>query len=168
MPEPGTLQYKAHWEAHRMSARTNAVGSSAEDRRHREVGMLHWALAIIAVTVGIFDGGGSSSATSHGFLQEVHPLFGLLLLALVFSQFYWRSKYSQAARPSDLRVFSRRLVRVVFLLVYIVILAKVALLHLGPVSSSAGGVGNHLGGYVACGAGALLTIRFLAGLARRT
>jgi cytochrome b561 len=152
-----------------VSARTNAVGSSAEDRRHREVGMLHWALAIFAVTVGIFDGGGSSAATSHAFLQEVHPLFGLLLLALVFSQFYWRSKYSQAPRPaSDLRVFSRRLVRVVFLLVYVVILAKVALLHLGPVSSRAGGVGNHLGGYVACGAGALLTIRFLAGFARRT
>jgi cytochrome b561 len=151
-----------------VSARTNAVGSSAEDRRHRDVGMLHWALAIFAVTVGIFDGGGSSPATSHAFWREVHPLFGLLLLALICSQFYWRSKHSQAARPSDLRVFSRRLVRVVFLLVYIVILAKVAPLLLGPASLRTGGVGNHLGGYVTCGAGALVTIRFLAGLARRT
>jgi cytochrome b561 len=142
-----------------VNARTKAVGSSA--------GMLHWALAIFAVTVGIFDGG-SSPATSHAFLQEVHPLFGLLLLALVVSQFYWRGKYWQAARASDLRVFSRRLVRVVFLLVYIVILARLALLYMGPVSSRTDAVGNHLGGYVVCGAGALLTIRFLAGLTHRT
>jgi uncharacterized membrane protein len=168
MAEPVTLQYKANVEAYQVTARTNAVGSSAEDRRHREVGMLHWAIAIFAVAVGIFDAGGSSPGMSHGFWQEVHPLFGLLLLALVFSQFYWRGKYSQAERPSDLRVFSRRLVCVVFLLVYIVVLAKVALVLLGSDSARAAEVGNHLGGYVACGAGALVTIRLLQGLSRRT
>ena len=158
-------------EAYQVAAPTKcAVDSSAElPRRHREAGMLHGAIAILAVAVGIFDvGGNPAAAISHGVLQEIHPLFGLLLLAFVISKFYSHERHSPGVRLDELREFSRHVVRTVFLLVYLVVFTKEALVVLGPQTLRAGELGSHLGGYVACGAVALVTVRLLAGLLART
>ncbi len=146
------------------------MGSSAElPRRHREAGILHGTLAILAVAAGIFDFGGNPAAgIRHGIWQEIHPLFGLLLLALVISQFYWHERHSSGASRCELREFSRHLARMVFLLVYLVVFVKEALALLAPQAVRAGELGNHLGGYLACGAVALVTIRLLAGVLHRT
>ena len=126
-----------------MTARTNCATGSA----------------VLAVAVGILDAAGD--------LPSLHPLFGSLLLAFVLSQFYWHARCSPGVRRSDLQEFSRRLVRTVFLLVYLVIFAQEAVAFLAPVNSGSARPG-HLGGYVVCGAAALVTIRLLAALLHRT
>jgi hypothetical protein len=144
----------------RVTMRTEReVGCWADlDRRRRGVVMLHWALATMAVAVGIF---------AHDSWSELHPVFGLLLLALVFSEFYWHAKCSHIAQRSKLREFSRHVARIVLLLVYIVVFVKQGLAAIGAVDR-VGEFGSHLGGYAACAAAALLAIRVTARFLQRT
>jgi cytochrome b561 len=49
-----------------------------------------------------------------------HALFGLLLCGLVAARFQWWLKSSPPARPLDIRQFTRRLSRMVYLVLYLV------------------------------------------------
>ena len=161
-----------------------AVGSSVgAPRRERGGVLLIWAIATFAVVVGIL---GTNEVSTHASLKNLHPLFGLLLLGFVISQFSWRALHSPSSRQTDLRAFSRQVSRSVFLLLYVVVFAReiVALVGLTwhdggfdfrllkgylsmPIIQRGGELGSDLGGYVACGVVALIMVRVLAEFSRQ-
>ena len=169
-----------------MAAETRyAVASSAPvHRRPRSTGTLYWAMATCVAAVGILDSGCDAPAMTHGLWKELHPLFGLLLLGWVASLFYRRARSSPAVQPPDLREFSRRISRTVFLLLYTVVFARqiIALFGLArpggafalksylwmPVGQRSCELGSDVGFYVAWGVAALVMIRILARLLHRT
>jgi len=60
-------------------------------------------------------------------------LFGLALWTQVALRFYRRVKQSPAMQPSEVKAFSRRLSRMVYLLLYVLVFARQAILMLSPV-----------------------------------
>jgi hypothetical protein len=56
--------------------------------------------------------------------SRVHALFGLLLVGLVIARYYWWLKHSAPAQKDDIRRFSRHLSRLIYLVLYLVIGAK--------------------------------------------
>jgi cytochrome b561 len=55
---------------------------------------------------------------------NIHALFGLLLCSLVLARCRWRVKHSPQMRPAELRELSRHLSRIVYLLLYVVVGAR--------------------------------------------
>jgi cytochrome b561 len=161
-----------------------AVGSSAEaTRRRRGAILFFWTIATLAVFVGILD---THDVSTHASWKNLHPLFGLLLLAYVISRFYWRPRNSPSVRPPDLRAFSRQVSRSVLLLLYVVIFAREIMGLVGltwhdgafdfpllkaylsmSISRRGGELRSDLSGYLACGIVALAMVRLLAECCRQ-
>jgi cytochrome b561 len=69
-------------------------------------------------------------------------IFGLALWTQVVLRFYRRVNQSPAMQPSEVKAFSRRLSRMVYLLLYVLVFARQAILMLSPV-----GRGGAIGGF---------------------
>jgi cytochrome b561 len=82
-------------------------------------------MVVLAVLIGVFgllrDSWLATALTSR---SRVHALFGLLLVGLVLTRFYWWLKHSPPAQKADIRRFSRQLSRLVYLILYLVICGR--------------------------------------------
>jgi cytochrome b561 len=98
------------------------IASGNPARRIRQIVALYWGMAVLAVLVGDFglvrDSWHAMAPTSRSW---VHALFGLLLVGLVIAQFLWWLKHSPPAQKADIRLFSRQLSRLIYLVLYLVI-----------------------------------------------
>jgi hypothetical protein len=105
----------------------------------------------------------------------VDALFALLLAGLLAARFHWWLKYSPPMSTADIRVFSRRLSRMVYLVIYLIIGAQLIVNIVGRLRSDAGaGLGRDSGmltptseAFVMSGLIALVLIRVLAYLTWR-
>ncbi len=93
---------------------------------------LRWALyggaAIIVAAVGVLSL--ISASAARRFIEswiDIHVLFGLLLGSLVFARFRWRLTHSPGLQPSDIRKLSRHLSHLVYLMLYVVIGARLGI-----------------------------------------
>ena len=109
-----------------MVADTNDVliASGGPARRLRQVLALYWGMVLLAVLVGVFGLVRDSWLAALTSRSCVHALFGLLLAGLVIARFYWWLKHSPPAQKADIRRFSRHLSRLIYLVLYLVIGAK--------------------------------------------
>jgi cytochrome b561 len=96
--------------------------------------------------------------------HEVHALFGMLLNVSIIASFYSGMKYSPRLAPVDIRAFSRRLSRRVFLLLYMLMGLK--LLIIAAQRSNIESI-EDFQGYLAYGVIALVVIHALAARWRR-
>jgi cytochrome b561 len=84
--------------------------------------ILPWSMALLVVLVGVL--GLVRDSWPRQILGpwiDIHALFGLLLWGLLIAEFYRRMKCSPVVLPADIREFSRRLARMVYLLLYVII-----------------------------------------------
>lgn len=94
-------------------------------RPQLRAGLFQRILPIIIVLAGIVVPASTlPPRTAFAFWMNLHPVFGLLLLVFVASSFYWHLNVPAPLRRSDIRQFSRRLGRNVYLLLYLVIFIK--------------------------------------------
>jgi cytochrome b561 len=100
-------------------------------------------------------------------------LFALLLAGLLAARFRWWLKYSPPGSAADIRLFSRRLSRTVYLVLYLIIGAQQVVNLVGRLEHG-GGRAQHPGmlnpttqAFVVCGLIALVLIRILAYLTWR-
>src|SRR5271168_2034470 len=132
-----------------------------------------WGMAFLAVLAGVL---GLFHDSPPGQVLEswinVHALFALLLWGLVIARFYLRLKHSALMLPSDIWELSRRLSRMVYLLLYVIIGVAQVIDAVGWLWQSGspdlrfvrGGFdpAEDFQAYVGCGIVALLMIRVLA------
>jgi cytochrome b561 len=100
----------------------SAVGAR---RRKRQGIVLHLVAAVLVVFVGVL--GLLDDSWLRNLLASwinVHALFGLLLWGLVVWRFYGRARQDPPMRRAEIRSLSRRLSRMVYLLLYLVIGTK--------------------------------------------
>jgi cytochrome b561 len=100
------------------------IASGGPARRLRQVLALYWGMVLLAVLVGVFGLVRDSWLAALTSRSCVHALFGLLLAGLVIARFYWWLKHSPPAQKADIRRFSRHLSRLIYLVLYLVIGAK--------------------------------------------
>ena len=100
------------------------ITSGNPARRIRQVLALYWGGAVLAVLVGVFGLVHDSWLAALTSRSCVHALFGLLLAGLVIARFYWWLKHSPPAQKADIRRCSRHLSRLIYLVLYLVIGAK--------------------------------------------
>jgi cytochrome b561 len=87
-----------------------------------QVTAVQWAMAALVVEVGVL------GLVRHSWIRQalevwinIHALFAVLLWSLVIAVFHSCVKHSPNVLPIDARELSRRLSRVVYLLLYVVI-----------------------------------------------
>jgi cytochrome b561 len=83
---------------------------------------LYLCIALVAVAVGVL--GLLADSWPRQMLESwinIHALFALLLCGLVFFRGRWCVKHSPRMLPADVRILSRHLSRIVYLLLYVVI-----------------------------------------------
>jgi cytochrome b561 len=116
-------------------------------------------LTLLAVIAGIAavvqDSLAKSAPASY---MNLHALFGALLWASVVARFHRRLHQSPRMLPIDIREFSRHLSRLVYLMLYILMLAR---LIIGSPAAP------DFQGYLGYGLIALITIRVLAAVCCR-
>jgi cytochrome b561 len=97
-----------------------------------------------------------AAASRIGF----HTLFGVLLWVSVVALFYRRVRRAHCLLPIDIRVFSRHLSRLVYLLLYVLMFCSliIGILRAAP---------QDFRSYLASGCVALVTIQALAALCHR-
>jgi cytochrome b561 len=100
------------------------IASGSPVRRLRQVLALYWGMALLTVLVGVFGLVRDSWLAALTSRSCVHALFGLLLAGLVIARFYWWLKHSPPAQKADIRRFSRQLSRLIYLVLYLIIGAK--------------------------------------------
>ena len=100
------------------------IASGGPARRLRQVSALYWGMVLLAVLVGVFGLVHDSWLAALTSRSCVHALFGLLLAGSVIARFYWWLKHSPPAQKADIRRFSRHLSRLIYLVLYLVIGAK--------------------------------------------
>ena len=118
-------------------------------------------LALAAGLLGlIHDSWGGSAAASS---LHYHASFGALLWGSVMAEFYFGARRPSCRRPIDIRAFSRRLSRRVYLLLYVLMFFNLALdiLRSEPHRSMLRAA-EDFQSYLACGCVALVTIHILA------
>lgn len=83
---------------------------------------LHGCAALLVVAIGVLSllDGSRLRQILESWIN-IHALFGVLLLGLVLAQAQWRNRHPPGMLPTDIREWSRRLSRMVFLLLYVVI-----------------------------------------------
>jgi cytochrome b561 len=100
------------------------IASGSPARRVRQVLALYWGVAVLAVLVGVFGLVRDSWLAMATSRSCVHALFGLLLVGLVIARFLWWLKHSPPSQKADIRRFSRQLSRLIYLVLYLVIVTK--------------------------------------------
>jgi hypothetical protein len=126
-------------------------------------------LELLVVIVGILGliHDSWTNAAPHPW-AGVHVLFGALLLAAVAARFLRRLQRSPRMLPGDIRAFSRHLSRLLYLLLYGLLLTDLLLaLALRAIRGAAFTPPQNFQGYLACGLLALILIRALDTLWRR-
>lgn len=132
---------------------------------------LYFGLGGLVVLVGVL-GLLPGSWLSGVFQSKValHALFGLLLWGLVAVRFRWWLKNSPPAQAADIRQFSRRLSRMVYLILYLVTGAMEVINIVGALQDEAHPARNLAilkptpdgQAFLICGLIALVSIRVLA------
>jgi hypothetical protein len=130
----------------------------------------HANLALLVVGIGLL---GLIADTSPIPLPHrgnlLHVLFGALLCAYVIARFYGRLRRSPRMQPTEIRAFSRHLSRLVYLLLYILTFFNLVIGVVRAVPHSTFPArAEDFQIYLACGCGALITIRVLAALCQRS
>jgi cytochrome b561 len=79
----------------------------------------HWITVLLIVWVGVLGLLHDSwPKRTQAFWINIHALFGLLVLMLVLTRFWWRSRHLPPALPPEVGEFSRRLSGPVHALLY--------------------------------------------------
>lgn len=138
---------------------------------------LQMRLAILVTMLGVAGLLAEASLTPHPIgAMCMDLIFGLALWTQVVLRFYWRLNQSPVMQPSEMKVFSRRLSRMVYLLLYVLVFARQAILMLSPVwrGGATGGFHRALGGpsqtfppFLVYGLAALVLINVLTALWNR-
>jgi len=124
--EPDSRTMHADVDTALASSRTNPY-------RAREDTALYCGLGGLVVLLGVL--GLLPDSWLAGVVQSktaFHALFGLLLCGLVVVRFRWWLKNSPPAHALDIRQFSRRLSRMVYLVLYLVTGAMEVINIIGP------------------------------------
>jgi cytochrome b561 len=126
---------------------------------------LHAHFALLVLGVGLLGLIADTWTIPLPHRGNLHVLFGALLWAYVVARFYGRLRRSPCMQPADIRVFSRHLSRLVYLLLYFLAFFNLAIafLRAAPQSTFAARAENFQI-YLVWGLGALITIRVLAAL----
>jgi cytochrome b561 len=102
--------------------------------RERMLTALYVSTALLAVVFGVF--GLLGASWPRQVLESwinIHALFGMLLCGLVLARCRWRVEHSRRMVRADVRELSRHLSRIVYLLLYVVIGARVFIAILNAV-----------------------------------
>lgn len=143
-----------------------ALGLTPEYCAAKRAAAFNSGMAALVVLVGILGLLHDSWAPkARGPWSGIHALFGTLLWASVIAQFYCRIKHSAPMLPVDIAAFSRRLSRMVYLLLYVLLgVNQIICFAAFMWSGRASGRGEHLPGYLGYGMIALVTIHILAAM----
>jgi hypothetical protein len=127
----------------------------------------HANLAPLAAVVGVLGLIHDSWPTPLSHRGNLHVLFGSLLWLCVVARFYRRFKMEPRLLIADIRPFCRRLSRLVYLLLYLLMCCQliIGILCDAP-HRSLQQINQGFQAYLACGVLALLTIQVLAALSR--
>jgi cytochrome b561 len=126
---------------------------------------LHAPFALLVLVVGLLGVIADTWIIPLPHRGNLHVLFGALLWASVVARFYGRLRRSPRMQPADIRVFSRHLSRLVYLLLYILAFFNLAIgfLRAAPHSTFLARA-EGFQSYLVWGFVALITIRVLAAL----
>lgn len=142
--------------------------------RKRTLGALHGCGAAITVAVGVLGLGASWPRQLLETWINIHVLFAVLMWGMVLARWQWRLTRSSNRLPGDIREASRRLSRIIYLGLYIIIGARQTIailnsvLHGGDVDFNLfderfrNGAGDDLQWLLATGLSMLVFIRALA------
>jgi cytochrome b561 len=141
-----------------------AAGSRDDGRSvafHRSLGLLVASVGVLGLLLD------SSRKHTYASWINIHALFGSLLWFWVVIRFHERSRRSLHDSPTDIRAFSRRLSRTVYLLLYFLMCVKqiTGIATFTPDRTMIGSA-EEFQVYLAYGVLALVTIHGLAALWR--
>lgn len=135
MLDAARLRFAAHrpilctaklWGLKNLAIAYTAVWSRSDPRRRKARAIALQGVATLLVVfvgaLGVSSDSGLRKLVEHWV--DIHALFGLLLCALVVTDFRWRLTYHRTAHPAEFRDLSRHLSRIVYLSLYLVIGAK--------------------------------------------
>jgi cytochrome b561 len=126
---------------------------------------LHAHFALLVLVVGLLGLIADAWTIPLPHRGNLHVLFGALLWAYVVARFFGRLRRSPRMQPADIRVFSRHLSRLVYLLLYFLAFVNLAIGCLRPAPHSTFlARAEDFQIYLLCGLGSLITIRVLAAL----
>lgn len=141
------------------------AGGSRDDRKslafHRSLGLLVASVGVLGVLLD------SSRMQTYASWINIHALFGSLLWLWVVIRFHGRIRRSLHASPTEIRAFTRRLSRTVYLLLYFLMCVKqiASIARFTPDRTTIGSA-EDFQVYLAYGVLALVTIHGLAALWR--
>ena len=137
------------------------------DRFSRISEAFHANLAPLAAVVGVLGLIHDSWPIPMPHRGNLHVLFGSLLWLCVVARFYRRFRLEPRMSIADIRPFSRRLSRLVYLLLYLLMCCQliIGILSDAP-HRSLQQINEGFQVYLGCGLLALLTIQVLAVLSR--
>jgi cytochrome b561 len=168
--ETGTGARSAPWLQTRMTPYFH--WTSASRRTRRDFALYCGVLVVLIGTLALVpDSWIVGAVKSKAAIQAV---FGVLLSGLVIVRYAWWLKYCPPVSAADIRLFSRRLSRMVYLVLYLIIGAQLIVNIIGGLEGEAAGPAQDLTmlkpanqAFVAYGLIALVLIRVLAYLTWR-
>ena len=167
--EPDSRTMHADVDTALASSGTTPYRTRRDTARHYGVGGIAVLLGVLGLLPDSWLAGVVQSKTAF------HALFGLLLCGLVVVRFRWWLKNSPPAHALDIRQFSRRLSRMVYLVLYLVTGAMQVINIIGALpydTRSARDLallkpGPDCQAFLICGLVALVSIRVIAFLSWR-
>jgi uncharacterized RDD family membrane protein YckC len=141
---------------------------AGSDRSSRAWAIFRPPLASLVVLVGILGVIHDSWPQPLPHRGNLHVVFGVLLLVCVVVRFYGRMRQNPGMVLADIRLFSRQLAHLVYLLLYVLMSCRLIM----DVASAAPRwailrADEDFQSYLACGVLALVTIRALAAHCQR-